>query len=104
LISKYKEKDETCKETFRLFTKFYGRCAKNLVLDTLARGGLYIAGGIAVKNKEIFMKDDFTSEFINGFRRDDFLKEVPVNLILNYDVSLYGACFAAMIKTLANKR
>ena len=104
LISKYKEKDETCKETFRLFTKFYGRCAKNLVLDTLARGGLYIAGGIAVKNKEIFMKDDFTSEFINGFRRDDFLKEVPVNLILNYDVSLYGACFAAIIKTLTSKR
>lgn len=104
LISKYKEKDETCKETFRLFTKFYGRCAKNLVLDTLARGGLYIAGGIAEKNPEIFMTDDFISEFINGFRRDDFLKEVPVNLILNFDVSLYGACFAAMIKTQTKQR
>jgi len=96
LISKYKTLDETCKETFRLFTRFYGRCAKNFVLDTLAYGGLYIGGGVASKNLDIFSTNDFIEEFENAYRRSDFLKEVPIYVVMNYDVSLYGACFAAM--------
>ncbi len=103
LISKYKYFDETCKETFRLFTRFFARCAKNYVLDTLARGGLFIAGGIAAKNKEIFTSNDFTNEFENAYRRSDFLKTIPISIIVNYDVSLYGACYAAMYK-LFNKK
>jgi glucokinase len=98
LISKYRNQDETCKKTFRLFTRFYARCAKNFVLDAFARGGLYIAGGIAVKNREIFTTKDFIEEFENAYRRTDFLKTVPISVIINYDVSLYGACFAAMYK------
>ena len=96
LISKYKELDETCKEVFRLFTKFYARCAKNFVLDTMAIGGLYIAGGIASKNKEIFKSKEFFEEFENAYRRGEVLKEIPVYIIINYDVSLIGACLAAM--------
>ena len=96
LISEYKNMDETCRETFRLFTRFYARCAKNLVLDTMAYGGLYIAGGIAIKNKKIFSSKDFSNEFEHGYRRSDFLKKIPIYLVTNYDVSLYGACFAAM--------
>lgn len=96
LISKYKEQDETCKETFRLFTRFFGRCAKNFALDCLARGGLYIAGGIASKNKEIFTIRDFLNEFENAHQRSEVLKKIPVYVIVNYDVSLYGACFAAV--------
>jgi glucokinase len=101
LISKYRDIDETCKETFRLFTRFYARCAKNFVLDSLCRGGLYIAGGIAVKNKEIFSSKEFIEEFENAYNRTDLLKSIPISVILNYDVSLYGACFAAMYKLLS---
>ncbi len=96
LISKYKNVDETCKQAFELFTKFYARCAKNFVLDTMATGGLYIAGGIASKNKEIFASNVFVKEFENAYRRSNVLKETPIYVIVNYDVSLYGACFAAM--------
>ena len=96
LISKYRQVDGTCKETFRLFTRFYARCAKNFVLDTFAQGGLYIAGGIAAKNKEIFISDDFLVEFDNAFRRGGFLQRVPIYVVVNYDVSLYGACYAAL--------
>jgi len=101
LISKYKELDGTCKETFRLFTRFYARCAKNFALDTLCRGGLYIAGGIAVKNKAIFLSNEFISEFENAYNRTDLLKTIPISVILNYDISLYGACYAAMYKLLS---
>jgi len=96
LISKYKNEDEICKKTFSLFTKFYARCAKNFVLDTLALGGIYIAGGIAAKNKEIFTSKDFFDEFENAYRRSEIMKKIPISVIVNYDVSLIGACFAAM--------
>lgn len=98
LISKYKDIDETCKKTFSLFTRFYARCAKNFVLDTLAIGGLFIAGGIAAKNKEIFTSNEFFEEFENAYRRSNIMKNIPINVIINYDVSLYGACYAAMYK------
>lgn len=97
LISKYSSVDETCAETLRLFTRFYGRCAKNFVLDTLATGGLYIAGGIAAKNHEIFTTTkDFLEEFTSADQRENILQQTPVYIILNYDVSLYGACLAAV--------
>lgn len=100
LISKYREIDEICKETFQYFTKFYGRCAKNFVLDTLAAGGLYIAGGIASKNSDIFQTDEFLFEFENSQKRKKILKKIPIYVIMNYDVSLYGTCFTAMYKIL----
>ena len=100
LISKNRKLDETCKEVFRLFTRFYARCAKNFVLDTLSRGGLYIAGGIAAKNLDIFSTEEFINEFENAFNRSDLLKEIPINVITNYNVSLYGACYAAMYELL----
>jgi glucokinase len=96
LISKYKNQDETCEKTFNLFTKFYARCAKNFVLDSLARGGLFIAGGIAAKNKEIFTSNEFFQEFENVSSYSDIMKKIPIYVIVNYDVSLYGACYAAM--------
>jgi len=98
LISKYKDKDETCREAFKLFVVFYARCAKNLVLETLSTDGLYLGGGIVTKNKDFFTKDRFIEEFESAYRRSDVLKETPIYIIVNYDVSLYGACFAALHK------
>jgi len=100
LISEYRQLDETCEMTFHLFTRFYGRCAKNIALDTLAAGGLYIAGGIAAKNKEIFISKEFMDEFYRAYRRSEFLNKIPLFVILNYDVSLIGACYAAVLKTI----
>ena len=96
LISRYRNKDELCKETFRYFSKFYGRCAKNFVLDTMAIDGLYIAGGIAMKNYEIFQSNDFLSEFEHSKQRKNILSNTPLYVIMNYDVSLYGTCFIAL--------
>lgn len=96
LISKYKNRDETCRKTFELFIKFYARCAKNFALDTMALGGIYLAGGIAMKNQDIFHTDLFAKEFQNAFRRSKLLASIPVYLVLDYDISLTGACFAAV--------
>ncbi len=80
----------------RLFAKFYARCAKNFVLDCLATGGLYIAGGIAPKNTESFMEKEFLDEFTCAYQRSHVLENIPIYIIVNYDVGLYGAFVAAM--------
>jgi glucokinase len=95
-ISKYKKTDPLCCETFRIYGKCYGMCAKNFVLESLAIGGLYIAGGIAAKNKDIFVSTEFQAEFLNAEKQRDLLERTPIRVIANYDVSLYGACNAAI--------
>ncbi len=95
-ISKHRKTDHLCRETFRIYAKIYGRCAKNFVLEALATGGLYIAGGIAAKNREIFVSPEFQAEFLNAEKQRDLLEMTPVRVITNYDVSIIGACNAAV--------
>ncbi len=91
-ISKTKSEIPCSKETFEWFIKFYARCARNFALDVLARGGVYIAGGIAAKNKESF--SGFVAEFVRNEVYHDLLEDIPVHLITNYDISLIGSAYA----------
>ena len=94
LISKYKDIDKRCEETFGIFTKFYARCSRNFALETLSFGGVYIAGGIAVKNQDIFGKG-----FLEEFDRQEYLRgRFPVFLIKNYNIGMHGAAFACLIR------
>ncbi len=97
LISRYRTRDETCGEAFRLYGRYYGRCAKNYVLETLATGGLYIAGGVAPKNKGIFRSKEFLEEFTASDTRAKLLRKIPIYVVTNYDVSLRGAGYAAAL-------
>jgi len=91
LISSYAQKDEQCLDTFNLYATFYARCAKNFVLDVLALNGIYIAGGIAAKNIGLFRKPEFINEFTRCGRHSKILELVPVTIVADYNVSLYGA-------------
>ncbi len=94
LISKYRAKDDCCRETFRLFQRFFARCAKNLALEALA-GGVFIAGGIAQKNSDVIKSAEFHHEFLKNYKRKEFLQQIPVYLLTDYYLSLKGACFVA---------
>ncbi len=94
LISKYRNKDKICKKTFDIFSKAYAIAARNFALDTLCFSGLYITGGIAIKNKDIFGKE-FRKEFRNNPKLKKALKEIPIYLIKDYNVSLYGSILCA---------
>lgn len=91
LISYYAEQDSRCAETFALYTTFYARCAKNFVLDTLALNGIYIAGGIAARNLNLFRQPHFLEEFMRCGAQSKTLQDVPVYVVADYNVSLYGA-------------
>lgn len=85
-------------KTFELYTKLYARCAKNFALDALALGGIYIAGGIAAHNLQLFEQPEFMDEFTNCGKQAHLLKEVPVYVITDYNVSLYGAAYYLQIE------
>ena len=96
-IASYKNVDARSKKTFELFSAFYGRCAKNFTLEARAFGGVYLAGGIAAKNTEIFGNGIFMSEFLNNSNFKDLLAQTPIFIIINQDAGLYGAAhFAAL--------
>ena len=96
LISLYRHKDATCQQTFSYLARFYGRCAKNFALDIIPTGGLYIAGGIAIKNQDILFNQEFLQEFYNAYQRTELLKTIPLYLITDPHIGLRGACFAAL--------
>ena len=101
LISKYRSIDETCGAVFKTFKTIYAKFAKNFALDALPFGGVYVAGGIAQKNKEIFDRK-FVRIFGHNYKIEEVLKKIPIYLISNYNVGLLGAglyCF----KTLSPK-
>lgn len=95
LISKYKNADRICKKTFETFKIIYARFAKNFALDAVAWGGVYISGGIAAKNKEIF-DEEFIKIFESSNKMGSVLKKIPVYLISHHhNPGLLGAGFAA---------
>ncbi len=97
-ISFYAERDLRSKDTFDLYRTFYARACKNFVLESLALNGIYIAGGIAAKNKQLFFDPLFMEEFSRCGRQHKQLAKVPVLLIIDYNVSLYGAVVAAHLR------
>jgi glucokinase len=85
---------------FGIFVDIYGAEAGNMALRLLARGGVFLAGGIAAKNVEQFTDGRFMKAFVHKGRFQEILRDIPVNLIANARVGLIGA--AAMAEKVAN--
>jgi len=83
-------------ETARWYARFYGRACRNWAIGVMARGGFYIAGGIAAKNPMFVDIPEFMAEFHNSHVYQDFLHSVPVRLNANEESGLYGAGFYGM--------
>ena len=78
-----------------LFVAVYGAFAGNMALATLARGGVYIAGGIAPKIAPKLKEGAFMRAFNNKGRFGEVLATMPVQVVMNPQVGLYGALLEA---------
>lgn len=78
-------------ETTVLFARFYARACRNYALTVLALGGLFIAGGVAMKNPFLVVNDHFRQEFTDSAHYGTMLAKIPVTLILSEDSGLWGA-------------
>jgi glucokinase len=83
--------DPICVETMQLLFTLYGREAGNLALKHMALGGVYLAGGVTLRNLESLR----SGAFIDGFREKGRMRELmgrmPVRVILDPHVALRGA-------------
>jgi len=82
-------------ETLAWTARFYGRACRNYALQVLARGGVYIAGGVAAKIPLLVMHPAFEQQFTNSETMSAMLQEIPVYLNTNEESGLWGAAFFA---------
>jgi glucokinase len=87
---------ELCSQALDLFVGIYGAETGNLALRALARGGVYIAGGIAPKIRQKIQEGSFMRAFFDKGRMRPLVESIPVYLILSEQTALLGAAaFAA---------
>jgi len=85
-----------CAETLDLWTAIYGAEAGNLALKVLALGGVYVAGGIAVKIIEKIKEGAFFAAFRDKWKFEGLLSNIPVSVVLNESAPLLGAAYEAL--------
>ena len=78
-----------------LFVKIYGGQARNLALTILARGGVYLGGGIAPKILAKLQGRSFLEAFLGSGALRPVLEQMPVHVIVNEACSLFGAARGA---------
>ncbi len=84
-----------CMQTLDLWTAIYGAEAGNLALKSLARGGVYVAGGIAAKILTKLKDGTFFRAFSDKGRFGILLEQIPIHVVLNEDAPLLGAAAQA---------
>lgn len=78
-----------------LFVKIYGAQTANLALASGATGGVYVAGGMALRILEKLRDGVFLSAFRSKGRMTELLKRIPLRVIVRPDVGLRGALACA---------
>lgn len=84
-------KDQTAVRALDLFVTAYGAFAGNMALAMLAHGGVYVAGGIAPKIAKKLEDGTFIRAFTAKGRFGRLLERMPVHVVMNEHVGLYGA-------------
>lgn len=87
--------DELADRALDLFVEIYGGQAGNLSLTCLAKGGVYIAGGVASKIRSRMEGPGFLNAFKNKGPMSEMMEKIPVNLVVNPQVGLKGALLVA---------
>lgn len=87
-----KNKDSVlCDMTIDLFVEILGAEAGNLALKTLAKGGIFIGGGLPPRILPWLKKDTFLKAIYNKSPHTELLSQIPVKIILNPKANLIGA-------------
>jgi len=89
-------KSPICTQALDLFVSLYGAEAGNMALKVMATGGVYLGGGIAPKILESLKEPAFMNAFTAKGRMRPLLQTMPVRVILNPKVALFGAACHAM--------
>ena len=87
------QESELCIETLSVFVSILGSEAGNMALKLMARGGIYLGGGIPPKILAKLKDGTFMAAFVKKGRFSDMLSHIPVYVILNKKPALLGAAY-----------
>jgi len=82
---------ELCSATIETFIAILASEAGNLTLKVLATGGVYLGGGIPPRILSLIDAGQFMHEFSDKGRFEEMLRQVPIHIILNPEIALFGA-------------
>jgi glucokinase len=91
--------DPVCLRALDLFIACYGDVAGNHALAILARGGVYVAGGIAPKILPRLLAGGFLSAFNAKGVHADAVRKIPVSVVTNERLGLLGCALLAQRMT-----
>lgn len=84
-------------EAVRLWLECYGAFAGDLAMHWLARGGVYLAGGVAAKLLPHIDAAPFTEAFLAKREHGELVKKMPVRLLTVEDLGLRGTLARAAL-------
>lgn len=87
--------DPLCTAALDRFCRIYGAEAGNLALKFLARGGVYVAGGIAPRILPRLQDGSFLDGFLDKGRFRTLCSTIPVYVVVHPEAGLYGAAVLA---------
>lgn len=85
------KRDQLAVRALDLFINAYGSFAGNIALTTLARGGVYIAGGVAPQIVGRMKEGGFRRAFTGKGTFASLLSGIPVKVVMDAQVGLRGA-------------
>jgi glucokinase len=86
-----------CVETLGFWTEIFGGVTGNFALQTMALGGIYIAGGIAAKILPKLQDGIFFKSFCGESKLAPMLARIPISVVVNEDAPIWGAAYEALI-------
>jgi glucokinase len=86
--------DPACVAALSMFCAVYGSVAGDFALAHGSRGGVYIAGGIALKIDAFLAKSAFRSRFESKGRLSPYVQSIPTKIITSGDAALLGSARA----------
>jgi glucokinase len=84
------------REAVGMFCAIYGSVAGDFALSHGARGGVYLAGGIAQKIEPVLIDSEFRTRFEHKGRLSGYVEAIPTRLILSEDIAFLGAASASL--------
>lgn len=92
----FKSKDDIyCKRAIELFVSYYAKTARNLAIATQPYSGLFLTGKVAVAAK-LIINEYFMKDFLNTPVHKARLEKIPVFIIDDEELTLFGACNVAV--------
>lgn len=89
--------DGDAQRAMELFFSAYGAFAGDMALALMATGGVFLTGGIAVKNLPLLKSSPFVREFNAKAEHMSLAQRMPVKVVNDLELGLKGAAYHALM-------